>query len=56
MYLTVNLAVALKRLNQDKEVGLLDADVYGPSIPLMMNLNDEQPLINKSILNAYSLL
>ncbi|KAL2992124.1 hypothetical protein AAZX31_10G032400 [Glycine max] len=34
----VNLAVALARKCQLK-VGLLDADVYGPSIPTMMNIN-----------------
>jgi len=31
---SVNLALALKALG--KRVGLLDADVYGPSVPLMM--------------------
>jgi len=35
---TVNLAVALARKCQLK-VGLLDVDVYGPSIPTMMNIN-----------------
>ncbi|GFZ01420.1 similar to INDH1 [Actinidia rufa] len=35
---TVNLAVALATKCQLK-VGLLDADVYGPSIPTMMKLN-----------------
>jgi ATP-binding protein involved in chromosome partitioning len=30
----VNLALALKAL--DNRVGLLDADIYGPSVPLMM--------------------
>lgn len=34
----VNLAVALARKCQLK-VGLLDVDVYGPSIPTMMNIN-----------------
>lgn len=33
----VNLAVSLAKKCQLK-VGLLDADVYGPSIPLMMRL------------------
>ncbi|XP_063229380.1 iron-sulfur cluster transfer protein NUBPL isoform X2 [Bacillus rossius redtenbacheri] len=42
----VNLAVALKEVNPDKEVGLLDTDVFGPSVPLMMNLN-ETPLLTE---------
>jgi ATP-binding protein involved in chromosome partitioning len=37
----VNLAVALARAGA--RVGLLDADIYGPSLPLMMNVK-EQPL------------
>ena len=36
----VNLAVALAR-NAGLSVGLMDADVYGPSIPRMMNLAGE---------------
>ncbi len=38
---TVNLAVALAQTGA--RVGLLDADVYGPSIPLMMGCADERP-------------
>ncbi len=34
----VNLALGLARLG--KRVGLLDADIYGPSIPRMLNLTD----------------
>ncbi len=33
---SVNLAVALARMG--KRVGLLDADIYGPSAPLMLNV------------------
>jgi ATP-binding protein involved in chromosome partitioning len=34
---SVNLAIALKALG--RRVGLMDADVYGPNVPLMMNIN-----------------
>lgn len=37
----VNLAVALAR--SGAAVGLLDADIYGPSIPLMMGMSDAKP-------------
>ena len=36
-----NLAVALARANQ--RVGLIDADIYGPSVPMMFGVEDEQP-------------
>jgi ATP-binding protein involved in chromosome partitioning len=36
----VNLAIALSRMGN--RVGLLDADVYGPNVPLMLG-TDEQP-------------
>ncbi|MCK4857216.1 MAG: Mrp/NBP35 family ATP-binding protein [candidate division Zixibacteria bacterium] len=39
--ITTNLAVALAR--KGHRVGLLDADVYGFSIPRMMGINDQQP-------------
>jgi ATP-binding protein involved in chromosome partitioning len=39
----VNLAVALAA--RGARIGLLDADIYGPSIPLMMGV-DEQPAVD----------
>nr|XP_018898138.1 PREDICTED: iron-sulfur protein NUBPL isoform X1 [Bemisia tabaci] len=44
---SVNLAVALKTLSPHREIGLLDADVFGPSVPLMMNLQSESPLLTE---------
>jgi len=42
---SVNLACALKSLGA--EVGLLDCDIYGPSIPLMMGIN-EKPTVSEA--------
>ncbi len=36
-----NLAVALAQ--SGLSVGLLDADIYGPSVPMMFNVGDERP-------------
>ncbi len=43
----VNLAVALAR--QGNRVGLLDADVYGPNVPLMMGLRAQPQAIGERI-------
>src|SRR5215472_4017951 len=37
--LSVNLAIALARMGH--KVGLLDADVYGPNVPLMLGTSDQ---------------
>jgi ATP-binding protein involved in chromosome partitioning len=42
---SVNLACALKHLGA--RVGLLDCDIYGPSIPLMMGIN-QRPTISEN--------
>lgn len=38
---SVNLALALKA--QGAKVGILDADIYGPSIPHMLGAKDQRP-------------
>jgi len=43
----VNLAIALSR--QGKRVGLLDADVYGPNVPLMMGVRTQPHAIGERI-------
>lgn len=40
--ITANLAVTLARMGF--KVGLLDADIYGPSIPMMLDVERERPL------------
>jgi len=35
---SVNLAIAMAKLG--RRVGLLDADVYGPNVPLMMGTHE----------------
>jgi ATP-binding protein involved in chromosome partitioning len=44
----VNLAVALAQ--QGARVGLMDADIYGPNIPLMMGVNEPPMVIQERII------
>lgn len=40
--ITANLAVTLQKMGF--RVGLLDADIYGPSMPIMFDIENEKPL------------
>ena len=44
--LSVNLAVALARMGH--KVGLLDADVYGPNVPLMLGVNSQPRMVGEN--------
>ena len=45
--IAVNLAIALAKLGH--RVGLIDADIYGPSIPLLMGTT-ERPQVRDDII------
>eukprot|EP00054_Salpingoeca_dolichothecata_P024652 m.168756 g.168756 ORF g.168756 m.168756 type:complete len:342 (-) comp25087_c2_seq8:3348-4373(-) len=46
----VNLALGLQATDKNLNIGLLDADVFGPSIPHMMNLRGPVPLTKQSLM------
>jgi ATP-binding protein involved in chromosome partitioning len=39
---TANLAIALK--NQGFAVGIIDADIFGPSVPILFDVEDQKPV------------
>lgn len=43
---TANLALSLK--NMGHKVGVIDADIYGPSIPMLLGQRDAKPKVNES--------
>ncbi len=47
----VNLAVGLAR--QGKKVGLLDGDIYGPSVPTLLGLHDQQVTGTQQMLHPF---
>lgn len=40
---TVSVNLALGLAQEGAKVGLLDADIYGPSVPIMLGMRDERP-------------
>src|ERR1700726_749100 len=44
--LSVNLAVALAKMGH--KVGLLDADVYGPNVPLMLGMSGQPKMVGEN--------
>lgn len=52
--LTVNLASALTRMKNEKDeplkVGIMDCDLYGPSVPLLLGAADRPELVGDNIL------
>lgn len=49
---TVNLAIALAKMGA--RVGILDADIYGPSIPLMLGKTDAVQVQNEKYLPVFA--
>ena len=52
---TTSINLALSLLNNDKKVGILDADIYGPSIPKLIGLNKRPKTEDKKIIPHFEL-
>ena len=42
---TVACNIAITLANQGYKVGLLDADIYGPSVPTLLGIGDKDPKV-----------
>ena len=40
------MAIALSKLNSSKHIGILDSDIFGPSVPQLMGIDGILPEIN----------
>lgn len=45
---TVSVNLGLSLMKQGLKVGILDADIYGPSIPMLLGKRDAQPMANEA--------
>lgn len=48
----VNLAVALAQMGA--RVGILDADIYGPNVPMMLGVDELPPLTSEQMMPAFA--
>ena len=50
---TISALLAQKLASKEKKVGLLDADIYGPSIPNIFSLNSKPEIVEKRMVPLY---
>jgi ATP-binding protein involved in chromosome partitioning len=50
---TVAVAIAVGLARRGYDVGLLDADIYGPSMPTMLGLHEHQPVLHDGLLEPF---